>query len=89
MKLLNVYSSHLPSSLRHAVGPSERGGDPGGEDAGGGSSMGGKGRSVSPMSKREPLRVRNLLVSGKMCRLEMSIAQKNINFGKVAVSFLL
>ncbi|CAN0515442.1 unnamed protein product, partial [Ectocarpus sp. 12 AP-2014] len=38
-----------------------------------------------PALRREPLRVRNLLVRGKACRSEMGVAQKNINFGKVAV----
>ncbi|CAM9517901.1 unnamed protein product, partial [Pylaiella littoralis] len=56
----------------------------GGNGGGGGAGARGRGAAPGP-PRREPLRVRSLLVRGKVCRSEMGVAQKNINFGKVAV----
>eukprot|EP00953_Heterococcus_sp_UTEX-ZZ885_P005340 3351-Heterococcus_DN1.PRE.3 len=46
---------------------------------------GSNGVPAGGQQKREPLRVRSLLVRAKACRSEMAVAQKNINFGRVAV----
>lgn len=96
MRLLNVNSSHLPPTLRRGAAAASlgaaqgAGGGVGGSGAGGaaasGAAGGRGGRAAAQGSlKRESLRVRNLLVRGKACRSEMGVAQKNINFGKIAV----
>lgn len=94
MRLLNVNYNHVPPSLRRGVqgagvGTGSGGGGAGSVGAGsGGTSGGGRGRATPATPRREPLRVRSLLVRGKTCRSEMGVAQKNINFGKVAVGVL-
>lgn len=85
MRLLNAYASHLPASLRRVAAAATPGGTCDGSVGGSAGSGGGKGRASSPAPRREHLRPRNLLVRGKACRSEMGVAQKHINFGKVAV----
>lgn len=65
-------------------GAAGAGGGPAG-GGGGGAGRGGRSSAAQGSLKRENLRVRNLLVRGKACRSEMGVAQKNINFGKIAV----
>ena len=90
-----VIRNHLPPTLRRGAAAASLGAaqgagigagasGAGGAPAGGAGGRGGRGAAQGSF-KRENLRVRNLLVRGKACRSEMGVAQKNINFGKIAV----